>query len=68
MLKVEYIRNGKNQIIGSKTTGFANGDKVARDRGGKILGHSNDTFGNTSDSNGRITSADQADPDLLFDW
>jgi hypothetical protein len=68
MLKVEYVRNGKNQIIGSKTSGFANGDTVARDRDGKILGHSNDTFGNTRDSNGRITSANQADADLLFDW
>ena len=68
MLKVEYIRNGKNQLIGSKTTGFANGDKVARDRGGKILGHSNDTFSNTRDSNGRIRSANQTDSDLPLDW
>jgi hypothetical protein len=68
MLKVEYIRNGKNQIIGSKTSGFANGDTVARDRGGKVLGHSSDMFGNTRDLNGRITSANQANADLLFDW
>jgi hypothetical protein len=29
MLKVEYVRNEKNQIIGSNTSGFANGDTVA---------------------------------------
>jgi hypothetical protein len=52
MLKVESVRNGKNQIIGTKTSGFANGDTVARDRDVKILGHSNDKFGNTRDSNG----------------
>jgi hypothetical protein len=46
-LKVEFVRNGKNQIVGSKTSGFANGDTVARDRDGKILGHSSSKFGNT---------------------
>lgn len=35
MLKVEYVRNGKYQIVGNKTSGFANGDTVARDRDGK---------------------------------
>jgi hypothetical protein len=40
MLKTEYIRDGRNQIMGSSTSGFANGDTVARDRSGKILGHS----------------------------
>jgi len=68
LLRVEYVRNGKNQIIGSKTSGFANGDTVARDRDGRILGHSNSKFGNTRDSNGRITSTNQADVDSLFDW
>jgi hypothetical protein len=68
MLKVEHVRNGKNQIIGTKTNGFANGDTVARNRDGKILGHSNSKFSNTRDSNGRITSRNQADTDSLFDW
>ena len=68
MLKVEHVRNGKNQIIGTKTNGFANGDTVARNRDGKILGHSNSKFGNTRDSSGRITSRNQADTDSLFDW
>jgi hypothetical protein len=46
MLKVEYVRNGKNQIIGSKTSGFSNGDTVARDRDGQILGRSSSKFDN----------------------
>jgi len=68
MLKVEYVRTGKNQILGSKTSGFANGDTVARDRDGKILGRSSSKFGNTRDASGRITSTNQADADSLFDW
>jgi len=52
MLKVEYVRDAKNLIIGSKASGFGNGDTVARDRVGKILGHSNSKFGNTRDAIG----------------
>ena len=66
MLKVEYARDGKNQIVGTKTTGFENGDEVARDSGGKILGHSNSAFGNTRDAQGKLVSRNQADADLLL--
>jgi hypothetical protein len=68
MLKKEYVRNGKNQIIGSKTSGFTNGDTVARDSDGKILGHSSDSFSNTRDANGHLTSTNEADVDSLFEW
>jgi hypothetical protein len=68
MLKVEYVRDGKNKIIGTKTSGFSNGDAVARDRDGKILGRSSSKFGNTRDASGRLTSTNQADADSLFDW
>jgi hypothetical protein len=66
MLKTEYIRDGRNQIIGSETGGFANGDTVARDRSGKILGHSNSTFKNTRDSSGCLVSRNADDVSLLF--
>jgi hypothetical protein len=65
-LKTEYVRDGKNQLVGTKTTGFPNGDVTARDRDGKILGHSSGTFGNTRDAGGRLVSQNQADVDLLF--
>jgi hypothetical protein len=68
MLKVEYVRNGKNQIIGSKTSGFANGDTVARDRDGKILGHSSSKFDNTRNADGHLASTNQAAADSLFNW
>jgi YD repeat-containing protein len=66
MLKTEYVRDGKNQILGSTTTGFANGDIVARDRSGQILGHSNSTFQNTRDEEGQLVSQNSADVGLLF--
>jgi len=66
MLKNEFIRDGKNRIIGSKTSGFDNGDTVARDRDGHILGHSSEKFGNTRDGRGHLVSQNQADADLLF--
>lgn len=66
MLKTEYVRDGKNKIIGSKTTNSTNGDTVARDRDGKILGHSNSKFRNTRDAQGRLVSLNTADIGMLF--
>jgi len=66
MLKVEFVRDGNNQITGTKTTGFLNGDEVARDRDGKIVGRSSSAFGNTRDAQGKLVSRNQADTDLLF--
>jgi hypothetical protein len=34
MLKVEFVRNGKNHVIGTKTSGFGNGGTVTRDSSG----------------------------------
>lgn len=66
VLKTKYIRDGKNQIIGSITSGFDNGDTVARNRNGRILGHSNSIFHDTRDSAGRLVSQDADDTGLLF--
>lgn len=66
MSKTEFIRDGKNQIMGIVTSGFANGDSIARDRSGKILGHSNSTFENTRDADGRLVSRNADDVSLLF--
>jgi hypothetical protein len=68
VLKNEYVRNGKNQITGRKTTGFSNVDTVARDVNGNTLGRANSKLGTTRDSAGCITSTNQADADSLFDW
>lgn len=66
MLTTEYIRDGKNQILGSITSGFANSDTIARDRSGRILGHANTRFENTRDADGRLVSRNIDDVGLLF--
>jgi YD repeat-containing protein len=66
MLKVEYIRDGNNQIIGTATSGLPNGDIVVRDREGRILGHANTVFNTTRDADGRLISRNAADVGLLF--
>jgi len=67
MLKKTYIRNGKNQIIGSETSGFANGDTLVRDSHGKILGRANSWYHNTRDAHGNLVSTNTDDAGLLFE-
>jgi hypothetical protein len=66
MLKTQYFRDGRNQIVGTKTTGFESGEEVARDRDGRVLGHSSSAFGNTRDAQGKLVSRNEADTDLLL--
>lgn len=64
-MDTNFIRDGRNQIIGS-TNRLSNGDTVARDRSGRVLGHSSERFGNTRDSDGRLVSQNSKDTGLLF--
>jgi hypothetical protein len=64
-MKVSTIRDGQGRIVGN-TTSYSNGDTVARDRGGSILGRSSQTFGITRGPNGRLVSNNTADARLLF--
>jgi hypothetical protein len=66
MLKTEYVRDGKYQIIGKKTSGLAAGGTVTHDSQGKILGRSSELFGTTRDAKGSLTGANQADVNTLF--
>lgn len=50
MFRTTFVRDGKNQIIGTKTSNDSNGLTVARDRDGRILGQSNERFDTASDS------------------
>jgi hypothetical protein len=63
-LKIEYIRKG-GQILGSVTSGFSDNSSTARDRGGRILGHSSERFSTTRDASGRLVSTTTANPGLL---
>jgi hypothetical protein len=47
MLKKNVIRGGKNQVIGSVTTGFAGGSSIVRDAEGRLLGKTSEKFHTT---------------------
>jgi len=66
MLKKEYVRDGKNRVIGSVTTGFDDESSVVRDGEGHILGRTSDRFDTTRDAHGNLASLNTSDPGLLI--
>ena len=66
MMKIEWVRDRKQQILGTKTVCADSGVTVARDRDGKILGHSSERFRTTRDARGRLVRSNEADVDCLF--
>lgn len=65
MIKTQFIRDGQNQILGNETQ-FENGDVIARDRDGKVLGRTSKTFVNTRNGEGKLASRNADDANLLF--
>jgi hypothetical protein len=66
-LKKEYIRDGKNRIVGSVTSGFVGAyESVVRDEHEQIVGRTSEKFGTTRDENGGLVSTNTADPGLLI--
>ena len=65
-LRKEYIRNGKNRVIGSVTTGFDDESSVVRDEEGHILGRTSNRFNTTRDAHGNLVSLNTSDPGLLI--
>jgi hypothetical protein len=67
MLEKKYVRDGKNRIIGSITTGFEGSfEALIRDEQGDIIGRTSERFGTTRDGDGNLVSVNTADPGLLF--
>ena len=66
MLKKTYIRDGKNKLIGSVTSGFADNSSVVRDAEGGLKGRTSDRFHTTRDAHGNLVSIDTSDPGLLI--
>ena len=53
MLKKEYIRDGKNRVIGSITSGYEGViDAIVRDEHGRVAGTTSQRFHNTPDEHG----------------
>ena len=66
MLKKNVIRDGRNRVIGSATSGYAGGSSIVRDAEGRLLGKTSETFHNTRDAQGRLISTNTPDAGLLF--
>jgi YD repeat-containing protein len=65
-LKKDFIRDRKNRIIGSVTTGFSDTSAVVRDENNQIAGRTNERFRTTRDGRGNLVSINSPDPGLLI--
>jgi hypothetical protein len=66
MLKKDYVRGGKRQIIGSVTTGFSDTSAVVRDEKNQITGRTSERFRTTRDEHTNLLSINSPDPGLLL--
>jgi hypothetical protein len=65
-LEKKYIRNGRNQLVGSVTSGYSDSTEIVRDDKGKLLGKTNRNFSTTRNVRNRLVSIDTPDAGLLF--
>ncbi len=67
MLTKTYVRDGKNRVIGSVTTGFKGSfEALVRDEHYNIIGRTSERFGTTRDEHGNLISINTADLGLLL--
>jgi hypothetical protein len=65
-LTKRYLRDGKNRIIGSITSGYSDTSSVARDEHEQILGSTSERFNTVRDAHGNLASINSFDPGLLI--
>lgn len=65
-LEKHYVRDGRNKIIGSVTSGFSDESATVRDEQEKIVGRTSERFHTTRDEHGGLVSNNTADPGLLI--
>jgi hypothetical protein len=66
MLKKDYVRDGRNRIIGSVTSGYSDESEIVRHSDNQIVGRASGTFNTTRNPNGCVTSVNSSDPGLLI--
>ena len=66
MLKKNFIRDGNRRIIGSVTTGYCDTSSVIRDERNEITGRTSERFQTTRDADGKLASANSADPGFVI--
>jgi len=65
-LTKRYLRDGKNRIIGSITSGYSDSSSVVRDDHEQIAGRANERFNTVRDAHGNLVSINSSDPGLLI--
>jgi len=65
-LKKEYVRDGRNRITDSVTSGYTNDSQMVRDCGNEIAGRTSGIFNTVRDRDGSLTSVNSSDPGLLI--
>ena len=65
-LSKKYVRDGKNRIIGSITSGYNDTSSVVRDEHDQILGRTSERFNTVRDAHGNLASTNSPDPGLLI--
>ncbi len=67
MLKKEYIRDGKNRVVGSTTSGFVGSyETIVKDAHEQVVGTTSERFHTTRDEHGGLISINSADTGLLI--
>jgi hypothetical protein len=67
MLKKEYIRDGKNKIIGSTTSGYTGAfETIIRDEHERVVGTTSERFHTSRDERGGLVSTNSTDLGLLI--
>lgn len=65
-LKISFVRNGQNKIVGSVTTGYGDTSSLVRDGRNQIIGRSNERLRTTRDLHNKLVSTNTSDPGLLI--
>jgi len=65
-LTKRYLRDGKNRIIGSVTSGYSDTSTVVRAEHEQIAGRTTERFDTVRDAHGNLVSINSCDPGLLI--
>jgi hypothetical protein len=66
-LEKRYVRDGKQRVIGSVTTGYVGSyETIVKDEHEQVLGTTSERFHTTRDGHGGLVSTTTPDPGLLI--
>lgn len=65
-LTKRYVRDGRNRLIGSVTSGYGDSSSVVRDEHEGMAGRASERFNTVRDAHGNLVSINSSDPGLLI--